>query len=133
MRTIEELCQEIESPRFAVVLGVASDLRTFERGAQAEPEMAELAGQMQSHEVRVQVCEHAKALIIASPVTQEEPLEDTAIAVYLLLLALHDDGLAEQAALMLPREQPWWWARKIAERILSSAAPATAGGGGLLP
>jgi hypothetical protein len=122
MKSIEELCQEIESPRFSAELNVASDLRTFERGVQAQPERVELADRMQDATVRSQISERALALINAPRTTDEEPAEDTAVSVYLLLLAAHDELLSEQVATALPRNQPWWWARKIADRTLSSSA-----------
>jgi hypothetical protein len=77
---------------------------------------------MEDTDFRTQIAERARNLIAASATASEEPAEDPAISAYLLLLALHDETLAEQLASTLPRNRPWWWARKIADRILSTSS-----------
>lgn len=124
MKTIEELCLEIESPRFAAAVNIASDLRTFERGVNTQPETRELIAQMHHTETQTWIGEHARRLIVNAATSSEEPVEDTAVAVYLLLLAQHEEAHAEQIATTLTDLQPWWWARKVADRILSSSRSA---------
>lgn len=124
MKSIEELCREIESPRFAAGVNIASDLRTFERGVHTQPEVRELTARMQDAETRTSISQHARRLISAAASTDEEPMEDTAVAAYLLLLAQHEEAHAEQIASTLTEGQLWWWARKVADRILPSSRGA---------
>jgi len=123
MTSPEELFSAIESHRFAALVNVASNLKTFLRALDAQPDIRQLAAAMASLEVRSAVL--ARLIELAGKDFDQacENPWDSALAAYLWLLSTADPQMGALAAARIRGCPRCWWAKKVAEKIPSVTTP----------
>jgi len=127
MTSLDELFNGIESHRFSALVNVASNLKTFLRALDAQPEIRQLAVAMSSPEVRASVLVRVTELAGKDFDPDYENPWDSALAAYLWLLSRTDAEGAALAAARIGTCFRCWWANKVAERIPSVMAAPTNG------
>jgi hypothetical protein len=115
--TAAEAMAKIEEPRFAALVNLASDLRTFLRIVGAQPEIQVLAREMKTEGVSAAVGKRIRALVAAPAEEGQEHPADAALAAYLWLLANQEKQLADSVSALIVTGQQFWWARKAAQTI----------------
>jgi hypothetical protein len=123
----EELFQGIESDRFAALVNVASNLKTFLRALDAQPEVRQPAAAMGSAEVRSSVLGRVIELTERATDPNYEHPGDSALAAYLWLLGKIAPELASVAVAKVEECPRCWWAKKVAAAI----KPAQSDGNGV--
>lgn len=133
MTSTEELFGGIESHRFAALVNVASNLKTFLRALDAQPEVRQLAAAMTSAEVRAAVLARVVELTGKESDPGYENPWDSALAAYLWLLSRTDPAAVAVAAARIRACSRCWWANKVMEKAPAVATPppngAAAGSG----
>jgi hypothetical protein len=127
MPSAEELFSAIESHRFSALVNVASNLKTFLRALDAQPEVRSLAGAMASPEVRSAVLARVAELAAKDFDQGYENPWDSALAAYLWLLSTADPEMAAAAAARIRACSRCWWANKVAEKAQPATTPPTNG------
>jgi hypothetical protein len=120
MSATEALFQSIESKQFSALVNVASNLKTFLRAADSQPEVRQLATAMNLPDVRSAVLDRVLELARREIDSTCENPWDAALAVYLWLLQSTDGALAAAAAKKIQQCPGCWWARTMAERVLGT-------------
>jgi hypothetical protein len=116
--TLREALNNVESGAFAVRMNAASDLATFQRRSAREPAVLTLASCVLDRRAALTVLHAALQLTGERGDFRFEHPHDTALAVYVLVLAGAHPELARvlaEHALSVPR---LWWAQRIARTIL---------------
>lgn len=111
----------IESPQFAADLTVASDRRTFLRGARRQDVVQSLAAAMRQC-VGVELFERISDVMERAFDEAFQNPWDAAVAVYLWMLCGLNEELGKMAAIRIERSSHacWWWAREVAGEILQA-------------
>lgn len=123
--TPAEAMRLIEGHRFAALVNLASNQKTFLRIAAQQPEVEALSGAMANEPaVLAEVGQRALALAAARAEGECEVEEDAALATYLWLLSKHRPDLAETAAGSVRGWQRFFWARKLAEDLRPAVGSA---------
>jgi hypothetical protein len=117
---LEDFFTALESHEFSAIVNLASDFQTFVDILAAEKPVQDLAVEVRSPEARSAVCERALTLAKDQGDGEHEHPWDSALAVYLWLLADKDASLARKLAATIAEAPRCWWARMMAERILST-------------
>lgn len=115
---IDEAIAEIESTSIAARLGVASDLRTFVAGMKLEPAVCSLYESMHEPESLGRVLSRISALSRRQADYRYENPWDTALAVYLWMVAHRDRERAKLAAAIVSHAPQCWWAAKLSRKLL---------------
>ncbi len=114
----QSLFRQIESHELAAKLNVASDLRTFLRGASQEEAIQHLSKELRAPSFREETA--ARAITLAS--TRVDPRyenpADTALTLYVWLLSLKDLPMARLAADAVVNAQNCWWGIRVARDVL---------------
>jgi hypothetical protein len=113
MTPLPELFERIEGARFSAAVNVASDLKTFLRAVNEQPETRDLLGLMATPEVRRAVRDRVVTLTGAANDRYHEHPHDVPVATYVLLLSMKDEDVARDAALHVSGTGPWWWADQV--------------------
>ena len=121
MIPLDPLFAVIESRRFAAVVNVASNLKTFLHALASQSQTQQLGAAIARDEAREQVAARIEELVVRSAPDGRESDSDTALATYLWLLCESDRGLARRAARVIVRCPGIWWARRVAEHILAAS------------
>jgi hypothetical protein len=129
--TAAEAMQRIEGHRFAALVNLASNRKTFLRIA-AQPAEAEALSRAKANDPAVvsQVLQRAQALAALPADGDREHEADAALATYLSLLSDHRRELALMAAGSLPEPGPVFWARKLAGDLRTADGSANGNGRG---
>jgi hypothetical protein len=130
MSVPEELFQRVESERFAALVNVASNLKTFLRALDAQPEVRELGAALATPEVRLAVLGRVTELTGRATDPGYEHPADSALAAYLWLLSRDDAVSAVAAAEKVEGCPGCWWAKKVAGAV-RAAAPGSLDGNGV--
>jgi hypothetical protein len=119
--TLQAHLERIEGHPFAAVVNLASDLRTFLRIVEDQPDVQALdAAMSQSPEVAKQLLQRALELVSSPADEGYEHPADAALAAYLHLLQREAPLLAGTAARAVLAGGAFWWARKVAELVSAS-------------
>lgn len=119
----------IESTAFDAATGVASDLDTLLKTAMGEP-VAEIMRAAGTSEAQLVLAKRIPELVDRDFDLRYLNPADTAITVYLWILARARPSLAEGVATTVLGLRNGWWALRMARRILAAhreTAPATTG------
>jgi hypothetical protein len=127
MTSTQELFSGIESRRFAALVNVASNLKTFLRALDAQPEVQNLAAAMASSEVQSAVLARVTELAGKDFDQAYENPWDSALAAYVWLLNTADPQMAAAAATQVRTCSRCWWASKVAQKALPATLPPTNG------
>jgi hypothetical protein len=127
MTSTEELFSGIESHRFAALVNVASNLKTFLRALDAQPEARQLSAAIASSEVRSAVLARVIELTGKDFDQGYENPWDSALAADLWLLSRADPEMAAAAAARVRGCSRSWWANKVAEKALPATTPPANG------
>jgi hypothetical protein len=119
---LNDLLAEIESTRFAVHVGVASDFATLIRGARAEDSVNELLRCATEEEQRSQIMHRAIQLARRNVDIRYENPSDTALTVYLWVLMQTDLALSQLLAGVFAIAPQLWWAKKLSLAVLDQRA-----------
>lgn len=118
-----EAMERIEGHAFSAMLNLASDFPTFLRILISQPEVRELADEMKSERVTIDVFARISELA-ASPADEKyEHPADSALAAYLWLLSARDGDYAARAAETVLECKQCWWARKMVEYVCGRNKP----------
>jgi hypothetical protein len=129
--TATEPMQMIEGHRFAALVNLASNRKTFLRSAAQQAEVEALARAMANDPAVVsQVLQRALALAALLADGDREHEADAALATYLSLLSDHRRELALMAAGSLPEPGPFFWARNLAGDLRTADGSANGNGRG---
>jgi len=130
---IDEAIAEIESTSMVARLGVASDFRTFVAGIKLEPAVHFLYESMHDPKPVGRVLSRISALSRRHADCRYENPWDTALAVYLWMVAHRDRERAKLAAAIVSQAPQCWWATKLSRKLLEEpdwlAIPQSTGHG----
>lgn len=121
----KEIQVEIESPSMITRLNVASGLKTFLRGIQAEPTVQELRAKLATKETQEKVLSRLIELSRQRIDRQYENPWDTALTIYLWTISSVDHTLSILAAEIVSQAPQCWWAQKLATQLLSEKQTLT--------
>ena len=125
---MQDLFEQIESPETAARLGANSGFRHFLGDLGTDPAVREIAIRIRRDPQAVNVLFKRLTRLAETQIdARYEHPSDTALAAYLLVLSLADEGLHRTAAAIVSSVPNTWWARKVAEtrrRDTQSAAEA---------
>lgn len=116
----------IESPGFAAATGVASDLDTMLRAANAAAVQTVARAMRSSPRNQLLVMQRALALVHRDCDLRYQNPYDAAITVYLWLLSLISPTLAEVVSASTLGLRNGWWAPRLARRLLTRQLSAEA-------
>jgi hypothetical protein len=113
MTELRELFDKIESHRFAAMVDMASDLKTFRCVADAQPEFQELLERLRDRAAADAACARAQRLAMTPRDPSYRHPHDAAVATYILALIFWQEELAREAGAYVARTDGWWWADQM--------------------
>ncbi len=122
MSNLDDAFRTVESDDFSVIVNIASNLKTFLRAVEAQPESMAIAAALAAKDVRTRVYQRTLELIAAPADPDREHPHDAAVAALIWLLARVDETQAAAIAVALGNERNGWWARKVAEEVMARRA-----------
>jgi hypothetical protein len=117
--SFETALKEIESHNFAARLGVANNEAMLRAIATKEQSVVELMWLLRSSESASRLLSHTSFLIREQDDVRYRNSRDTAIAVYIWLLAQMQPSLGRLLAAEAIRAPRLWWGRKMALSVLA--------------
>ncbi|MFZ0679663.1 hypothetical protein [Candidatus Binatus sp.] len=121
---LREAREEIESTDFAARVNVASGLSTLLAASKLEGAVVALWNEMISEEVTLRVLNRIRELAEESVDSRYRNPRDTALAVYLWLLALRSPGLCDVGAETTLKAGQCFWSKHLARRHLLEGVTA---------
>lgn len=117
--TFEEARMEIESDAMAMRLNVASGLKMFLRGIQAEAAVQELRRMLVAIDIQNQAVSRLIQLSKQRIDRRYENPLDTALTIYLWAISSIDQTLSVLVAEIVAQAPQCWWAQKLSSQLLS--------------